>query len=56
MFTDSQYTNHSLHVSTATRLFSAGVDEQLMKQKTHKYTEHHIQNEILQILPRVDNY
>lgn len=31
---DGKYTNHSLKVSTATRLYSAGVDEQLIMART----------------------
>ena len=31
---EGRYTNHSLHVSTATGLFSAGVDEQLIMSRT----------------------
>jgi len=31
---EGQYTNHSLKVSTATRLYSAGVDEQLIMDRT----------------------
>ena len=31
---EGQYTNHFLRVSTATRLFSAGIDEQLIMSRT----------------------
>ena len=31
---DGYTTNHSLHVSAATRLFAAGVDEQLIMSRT----------------------
>ena len=31
---DGYYTNHSLRVSAATRLFAAGVDEQLIMSRT----------------------
>jgi len=31
---DGEYTNHSLKVSTATRLYSADVDEQLIMART----------------------
>ena len=57
---DGYYTNHSLRATTATRLFSAGADEQLIMERTghrsvdgvrsYKRTSDHQQEEMLDIL------